>query len=106
MSNEIVNHRNKVLTMTSKSLADLNLRGNRIVEVRNVHRLPQLRYIDLGKTIISIYVSALANIPQMTIASKRFPYSMKLRIAVKRYVLSGYAGIAWCHLTWAVTFLG
>ena len=47
---------------TSKSLADLNLRGNRIAEVRNVHRLPQLRYIDLGKAIISIGESALANI--------------------------------------------
>ncbi|KAL5407587.1 hypothetical protein PMIN03_007062 [Paraphaeosphaeria minitans] len=30
-----------------KSLTDLNLRGNKLEEVRNVHRLPQLQHLDL-----------------------------------------------------------
>jgi hypothetical protein len=32
-----------------KSLTDLDLRGNRLLEVRNVHRLSQLQHLNLGR---------------------------------------------------------
>ncbi|KAJ4353230.1 Protein nud1 [Didymosphaeria variabile] len=35
-----------------KSLTDLNLRGNQLIEVRNVHRLPQLQHLDLDDNCI------------------------------------------------------
>lgn len=38
-----------VLTVFRKSLTDLNLRGNHLAEVLNLHRLPQLQNLDLGE---------------------------------------------------------
>lgn len=35
-----------------KSLTNLNLRSNRLLEVRNVHHLSQLQHLDLGKLLI------------------------------------------------------
>ncbi|KAF1974976.1 hypothetical protein BU23DRAFT_504137 [Bimuria novae-zelandiae CBS 107.79] len=35
-----------------KSLTDVILRGNRLIEVRNVHRLPQLQHLDLDDNCI------------------------------------------------------
>ena len=32
-----------------KSLTDLDLRGNRLLEVRNMHRLSQLQHLNLGR---------------------------------------------------------
>lgn len=37
----------------SKSLTDLDLRNNRLLEVRNLHQLPRLEHLDLGKLLTS-----------------------------------------------------
>ncbi|KAF2120507.1 hypothetical protein BDV96DRAFT_564992 [Lophiotrema nucula] len=38
-----------------KSLTDLNLRSNRLAEVRNLHCLPQLRHLDLDDNCIHVF---------------------------------------------------
>jgi hypothetical protein len=39
----------KLANENSKSLTDLDLRNNRLLEVRNLHHLPRLEHLNLGK---------------------------------------------------------
>jgi len=42
-------------------LTDLDLRKNRLLEVRNVHRLPQLQHLNLGKCLLLLHHIWLTN---------------------------------------------
>jgi hypothetical protein len=44
-----------------KSLTDLDLRNNRVLEVHNLHNLPRLEHLNLGMSLDCILSSSLTN---------------------------------------------
>lgn len=48
--------------LSRASLTDLDLRNNRLLEVRNLHSLPRLEHLNLGTSTLCIQVAPLTNI--------------------------------------------
>lgn len=48
--------------ISSVSLTDLDLRNNRVVEVRNLHNLSRLEHLNLGKHEEILCIRAIADI--------------------------------------------